>query len=171
MPQIVEPSPVHVVGNRSGQFHRAVSTAPIPGSRPWRFWSRLRFGPSSGVRPAWSFQPLTVLVVVVGRHVPHLSFLHILLGDEQVLVPEAQLFQRLLAMDQQEAREVVDALLKGRSLVELYDSLFVPTLILIEQDRHKGVLDQTREEFIFLSIDEMIAENQHPRRWIGVLEE
>ena len=74
-------------------------------------------------------------------------------------------------MDQQEAREVVDALLNGRSLVELYDSLFVPTLILIEQDRHKGVLDQTREEFIFLSIDEMIAENQHPRRWIGVLEE
>jgi predicted PurR-regulated permease PerM len=117
------------------------------------FWAVL-WGPAGLVLSA----PLTVLVVVLGRHVPQLSFLHILLGDEQVLVPEAQLFQRLLAMDQQEAREVVDASLKEKSLIEVYDSLFVPALILIEQDRHKGVLDQAREDFIFLSIDEMIAE-------------
>ena len=96
------------------------------------FWAVL-WGPAGLVLSA----PLTVLVVVLGRHVPRMSFLHILLGDEQVLAPEAQLFQRLLAMDQQEAREVVDASLKEKSLVETYDSLFIPALLLIEQERHK----------------------------------
>jgi predicted PurR-regulated permease PerM len=117
------------------------------------FWAVL-WGPAGLVLSA----PLTVLVVVLGRHVPRMSFLHILLGDEQVLAPEAQLFQRLLAMDQQEAREVVDASLKEKSLVETYDSLFIPALLLIEQERHKGVLDHVREDFIFLSIDEIVAE-------------
>ena len=117
------------------------------------FWAVL-WGPAGLVLSA----PLTVLVVVLGRHVPRMSFLHILLGDEQVLAPEAQLFQRLLAMDQQEARDVVDASLKEKSLVETYDSLFIPALLLIEQERHKGVLDHVREDFIFLSIDEIVAE-------------
>jgi predicted PurR-regulated permease PerM len=102
--------------------------------------------------------PLTVCVVVLGRYVPQLSFLHTLLGDEVALGPEAQIYQRLLSMDQPEAHAIVDRCLLGKSLVEVYDSVLIPALSLAEQDRHKGAIDTTREEFLFLSINEMITE-------------
>jgi len=117
------------------------------------FWTVL-WGPAGLILST----PLTVCVVVLGRYVPHLSFLHILLGDEPVLGPEAQIYQRLLAMDQQEAHTIVDQFMKGRPLIELYDSVLIPALSMAEQDRHKGAIDAAREEFLFLSINEMIAE-------------
>src|SRR6202162_354044 len=117
------------------------------------FWTVL-WGPAGLILST----PLTVCVVVLGRYVPQLSFLHILLGDEPVLAAEAQIYQRLLAMDQQEAHTVVDQVFKGKTLVELYDSLLLPALSMAEQDRHKGAIDADREEFLFLSINEMIAE-------------
>src|SRR5579862_6165794 len=102
--------------------------------------------------------PLTVCVVVLGRYVPQLSFLHILLGDEPVLAAEAQIYQRLLAMDQLEAHAIVTQFLKGKLLIELYDSVLIPALGRAEHDRHKGAIDAAREEFLFLSINEMICE-------------
>ena len=117
------------------------------------FWAVL-WGPAGLILST----PLTVCVVVLGRYVPQLSFLHILLGDEPVLAAEAQVYQRLLAMDDQEARAVVDHYLVDHSLSQLYDSVFVPALTLAEQDRHKGALDASREEFLFLSVKEMLAE-------------
>jgi hypothetical protein len=81
-----------------------------------------------------------------------------MLGDEPVLAAEAQIYQRLLAMDQIEAQTIVDEFLKGRPLVELYDVVLVPALSLAEQDRHKGAIDAAREEFLFLSINEMVVE-------------
>jgi predicted PurR-regulated permease PerM len=117
------------------------------------FWTIL-WGPAGLILST----PLTVCVVVLGRYVPQLSFLHTLLGDEIVLVPEAQIYQRLLAMDQPEAHAIVTLCLKEKSLVELYDSVLIPALSLAEQDRHKGAIDTTREEFFFLSINETITE-------------
>jgi hypothetical protein len=117
------------------------------------FWTVL-WGPAGLILST----PLTVCVVVLGRYFPQLSFLHILLGDEEALEAEAQLYQRLLAMDQSEARAIVDSFLKGRPLIELYDSVLIPALSLAEQDRHNGTIDTTHEEFLFLSINEMIAE-------------
>ena len=117
------------------------------------FWTVL-WGPAGLILST----PLTVCVVVLGRYVPQFSFLNILLGDEEVLGAEAQIYQRLLAMDQPEAHAIVDRFLKERPLVELYDSVFIPALSLVEEDRHKGALDTTREEFLFLSINEMITE-------------
>ena len=117
------------------------------------FWAVL-WGPAGLILST----PLTVCVVVLGRYVPQLSFLHILLGDEPVLAAEAQIYQRLLAMDQLEAQTIVGQFLKGRPLVELYDSVLIPALSMAEQDRHKGAIDAAREEFLFLSINEMIAE-------------
>jgi predicted PurR-regulated permease PerM len=117
------------------------------------FWTIL-WGPAGLILST----PLTVCVVVLGRYVPQLSFLHTLLGDEVTLGPEAQIYQRLLEMDQPEAHAIVSRFLKGRPLVELYDSVLVPALSLAEQDRHKGAIDTAREEFLFLSINEMITE-------------
>ena len=85
------------------------------------FWTVL-WGPAGLILST----PLTVCVVVLGRYFPQLSFLHTLLGDEPVLAAEAQIYQRLLAMDQLEAQAIVDEFLKGRPLVELYDSVLIP---------------------------------------------
>jgi predicted PurR-regulated permease PerM len=117
------------------------------------FWAVL-WGPAGLILST----PLTVCVVVLGRHIPQLSFLHILLGDEPVLAAEAQLYQRLLAMDHLEAQSIVNHALIGKSLIELYDSVLIPALNMAEQDRHKGAIDAAREEFLFLSINEMIVE-------------
>ena len=102
--------------------------------------------------------PLTVFAVVLGRYVPRLSFLHVLLGDETALSVEAQFYQRLLALDQEDARTIMGTFLKGHALVRLYDEVLVPALTLAEQDRHKGALDETRESFFFLSVSEIISE-------------
>ena len=117
------------------------------------FWTVL-WGPAGLILST----PLTVCVVVFGRYVPQFAFLHILLGDEPALVEEAQFYQRLLAMDDQEARAVIDRYLVDHSLLQLCDSVFIPALTLAEHDRHKGALDADREEFLFLSIREILAE-------------
>jgi predicted PurR-regulated permease PerM len=117
------------------------------------FWTVL-WGPAGLILST----PLTVCVVVLGSYVPQFAFLQILLGDDAVLGAEAQIYQRLLAMDQTEARAIVDEFLKQRPLVELYDSVLIPALSLAEQDRHKGEIDAAREEFLFISLNEMIAE-------------
>ncbi len=102
--------------------------------------------------------PLTVCVIVLGRYVPRMSFLHVLLGDETALSVEAQFYQRLLALDQEDARLIATTFLKTHPLVSLYDQVLVPALSLAEQDRHKGALDETRESFLFLSVSEIISE-------------
>ena len=117
------------------------------------FWSAL-WGPAGLILST----PLTVCVAVLGRYVPQFSFLHVLLGDDAPLAAEAQVYQRLLAMDDPEARAVMDRFLKDHSLAQLYDSVLIPALTLAEQDRHKGALDPAREEFLFLSIKEMLAD-------------
>jgi hypothetical protein len=117
------------------------------------FWAAL-WGPAGLILST----PLTVCVVVLGRYVPQFSFLHTMLGDEASLVAEAQIYQRLLAMDEQEARAVADRYLKDHSLAQLYDSVLIPALTMAEHDRHKGALDAVREEFLFLSMKEMLAE-------------
>lgn len=117
------------------------------------FWAAL-WGPAGLILAT----PLTVCVVVLGRHLPQLSFLHILLGDEPALAAEAQLYQRLLAMNDQEARAVADQYLAGHSLMELYDSVIIPALTMAEHDRHKGTFDPDREEFFYLSVREILGE-------------
>jgi predicted PurR-regulated permease PerM len=102
--------------------------------------------------------PLTVCIVVIGRHVPQMSFLHTLLGTDAELSTEAHFYERLLAMDQREAHAIANQFLEGKPLVELYDAVLIPALSLVEQDRHQGNLDDVRCNFFFLSIGELVSE-------------
>jgi predicted PurR-regulated permease PerM len=102
--------------------------------------------------------PLTVCAIVLGRYVPRMSFLQVLLGDETALSSEAQFYQRLLALDQDAARIIADNFLKTHALARLYDDVFIPALSLAEQDRHKGAMDEKRESFFFLSVSEIVSE-------------
>jgi predicted PurR-regulated permease PerM len=109
--------------------------------------------------------PLTVCLLVIGKHVPQLSFLDTLLGNEPVFEPKRRVYQRLLAGDQEEAAELVDEDLGNKPLVEVYDTLLIPALALAETDWHRGELDEGRHKFILQSLTEMIhesGEGQHP---------
>ena len=92
--------------------------------------------------------PLTLCVVVIGRYVPRLSFLPVLLGDDPVLAPDSRFYQRLLALDQDESRVILVEHLKSKSLEELYDSVLIPALNLAERDRHRNRIDADTEKFI-----------------------
>jgi hypothetical protein len=102
--------------------------------------------------------PLTVCLLVIGKHVPQLSFLDILLGNEPVFEPKRRVYQRLLAGDQEEAAELVDDEVENRPLVEVYDTLLISALALAETDRQRGELDEGRYKFILQSLKEMIHE-------------
>jgi len=102
--------------------------------------------------------PLTVCVVVIGRYVPRLEFLSVLLGDEPVLTPEARFYQRLLAMNYDEAVDIAELYAMEKSIPELFEQVFIPALILVEGDRHRGSLEPERERFIFEITRELIQE-------------
>ncbi len=102
--------------------------------------------------------PLTVCLVVMGRYIPSLSFLNVLFGDEPVLPPEAQYYQRLLATDQNEAKHVLEQYLKDKSMEDLYGLVVIPALGLAEQDRHRNDLDEETQNFIYQSTREIIEE-------------
>jgi predicted PurR-regulated permease PerM len=101
--------------------------------------------------------PLTVCLVVLGRYVPQLSFLHNLLGTSAKLSPAAHVYERLLAMDQAEAWSIAERYLDSKPLMKLYDSVVIPVLSLAEEDRHKGALDAVQSKFVLLSMSEFVA--------------
>jgi len=100
--------------------------------------------------------PLTVCLTVIGRYVPQFSFLHTLLSDEEVLSPDARFYQRLLALDSEEASDIADEYLASNSLESLYDKVLLPALSMAEHDRHHGNLDETRQRFIFTTMRELV---------------
>jgi len=102
--------------------------------------------------------PLTVCLSVLGRHSPQLEFLNVVLGDEPVLSPAAIFYQRLLALNQQDAQNVLESLGKGQPLIAVFDEIVLPALAMAERDRHTGQLDAKRENFIVESIDEFVTE-------------
>ena len=108
--------------------------------------------------------PLTVCLVVIGRHVPRLRFLNVLLGDEPVLTADARYYQRLLAMDHEEAKRVLENFLKKKPLEDLYDSVLIPALSLAERDRHQERLDKVSAEFVISNTRRIIAELFEERR-------
>ena len=117
------------------------------------FWATL-WGPVGLVLSV----PLTLCLILVGRYVPQMSFLEVLLGDAPPLRPEENYYQRLLATDQDEATELAHSYLEGKSLQNVYESLLVPALRLAEEDRHTGVIDDRVADFVAQSTRELIED-------------
>jgi predicted PurR-regulated permease PerM len=102
--------------------------------------------------------PLTVCLLVVGKHVPQLSFLDVLLGNEPVFEPKKRIYQRLVAGDQEEADELLEELLEHKPLVEVYDTVLIPVLALAETHWHRGEFNDGRHQFILESLKEMVQD-------------
>jgi predicted PurR-regulated permease PerM len=84
--------------------------------------------------------PLTVCLVVLGKHVPALEFLAVVLGDEPALAPEQRLYQRLLAADAGEASALAEEELKSPGLTDYYDRIAMKALMLAHLDAARGRL-------------------------------
>ena len=133
-------------GSHTGISSLAILIAAI-------FWGML-WGPVGLILST----PLTLCLILMGRYIPQLNFLEILLGDEPVLSPQAHFYQRLLALDDEEARDIAAKYLKENQIGNLYDSVLIPALTLAEKDRHMNVLDENRTKFIHQSTRELIEE-------------
>jgi predicted PurR-regulated permease PerM len=88
--------------------------------------------------------PLTVVLVVLGRHVDRLQFLHVLLGDSPPLSPPERFYQRMLAGDPAEPVEQAERIIKEHPLVEYYDDVVVEGLRLAQMDADRGTLEPER---------------------------
>jgi predicted PurR-regulated permease PerM len=102
--------------------------------------------------------PLTVCLVVMGKYVPQLEFLTILLGEEPALSPPDRVYQRLLALDHEEAADLVNEYARKMPLEELYETVLVPTLAMSEQDLLQGNLDEKRHAAIQNGIRDLVEE-------------
>ena len=98
--------------------------------------------------------PLTVCLVVLGKHVPGLEFVGLLMADTPALAPEFGYYQRLLARDQGEAADLIEQYIKTEAPRSVYDALLLPALNYAERDRleqrlsleeETAVIDATRE--------------------------
>lgn len=102
--------------------------------------------------------PLTVCLTVLSRHAPRLGFLHVLLSDQPALEIDVRFYQRLLALDYNEASDLVAQFLKSGTLDTVYEQLFVPALSLAERDRHAGHLTPDQQQFIYGAISDLSRE-------------
>jgi predicted PurR-regulated permease PerM len=102
--------------------------------------------------------PMTVCLVVLGRHVPQLQFLDILLGNEPVLTPVETFYQRILANDPEEATEQAEEFAKDRSLAEFFDEVAMPALARAQTDSDRGVLSPD-SRYTFARAIETMVEN------------
>ncbi len=84
--------------------------------------------------------PLTACLLVLGRHVPQLTFLEVMLGSDPVLTPDETFYQRLLAGDPEEATEQADEFAKEKSLEEFAQEVALPVLVRAQADSDRGIL-------------------------------
>ena len=146
---VVEPIVGHVVepmlyGHSTGLSPVAVVTSAT-------FWTWL-WGPIGLVLAT----PLTMSLVVLGRHVDRLKFLDVMFGDQPALKPEELIYQRLLAGDPVEAAEQAQEFLKEKPLLSYYQDVLIEGLKLAQADADKGLLDEERSARIRDTIAEIV---------------
>jgi predicted PurR-regulated permease PerM len=132
------------------------------------------YGSSTGVTPmalivaalAWTWlwgpvglvlaTPLTVCLVVMGRHIPKLAFLSILLSDDEALTPAEDCYQRLLRAGEHDEMELVDNYLKTNPLVTLFDSVLIPVVTAAGTDHRLGFLETGQLEFVQQGLNDIL---------------
>jgi predicted PurR-regulated permease PerM len=134
---IVEPVVGHVI--EPMVYGRSTGLSPVAVVASATFWTAL-WGPIGLVLAT----PLTVCLVVLGRHVERLEFLDVMFGDRPALSPPEIFYQRMLAGDPTEAAEKAEQFLKERSLASYYDEVALKGLQLAQADAERGALDPDR---------------------------
>jgi predicted PurR-regulated permease PerM len=146
---VVEPVVGHVIepllyGHSTGLSPVAIITSAT-------FWTAL-WGPVGLVLAT----PLTICLVVLGRHVERLEFLEVMFGDRPALSPSELFYQRMLAEDPAEAVDKAEEFLKASSLSTYYDEVALPGLKLAQNDIVRGTLDRVQSEKIKAAVVEVV---------------
>lgn len=134
-------------------FHygRSTGLSPVAVVVATTFWTWL-WGPIGLLLS----MPLTLCLVVLGRHVAALEFLDVLLGDEPALSAEEKFYQRMLAGDPDEAAYDAEIFLKVKPLGAYYDEVAVKGLGLAQLDVNRGELDHERRARIKEAVDSVV---------------
>jgi predicted PurR-regulated permease PerM len=141
-----------------------------------QFVEPLAYGRSAGLSPLsviiaaifWTWMwgpiglilsmPLTVCLVVLGRHVRQLEFLDVLMGDRPALTSVETFYQRILSSDADDAQEYAEDLLKDRPLSTLYDEVAIKVLHLAASDAERGLLSEALLARIQRSMSRLVDE-------------
>ena len=134
---VVEPVVGHVI--EPMVYGHSTGLSPVAVVASATFWTAL-WGPIGLVLAT----PLTVCLVVLGRHVERLEFLDVMFGDRPALSPPEIFYQRMLAGDPTEAAEKAEEFLKERSLSSYYDEVALKGLQLAQADAERGALNFER---------------------------
>ena len=102
--------------------------------------------------------PLTVCVVVLCKYVPRMDFIAVLISDQPAMASNISYYQRLLAMDQAEAAEIVEEHLKTHPQEQLFDGVLIPALNYTRRDRELGRLTEDGEQFVFRATREILED-------------
>jgi predicted PurR-regulated permease PerM len=148
---ITEPLVGHVIEPLA--YGRSTGLSPVAIVVAATFWTWL-WGPIGLVLAT----PLTVCLVVLGRHVERLEFLDVMLGDRPPLSAPEIFYQRILAGDPAEAADNAEEVLKERSLSAYYDEVALEGLRLAATDEARGVLDAPRRNQILATVREVVED-------------
>jgi len=137
---------------------------------PWLYGSHTGLSPVALLLAAafwtwvWGFAglflavPLTVCVAVMGKYIPRMHFLYVLLGDQPVLEPHERLYQRLLASGRDQADSLLEEVLRSNTILEVCDSVIVPAMQLVEFDFDRGVLSSARRKTVLQHVSDWAEE-------------
>ncbi len=100
--------------------------------------------------------PLTVCLVVMGRHIPKLAFLSIVLSDEEALTPAEDCYQRLLRAGEHDEMELVDNYLKTSPMSALFDSVLIPVVAAAGTDQRLGFIDAGQLDFVERGLSDLV---------------
>jgi predicted PurR-regulated permease PerM/methylmalonyl-CoA mutase cobalamin-binding subunit len=100
--------------------------------------------------------PLTVCLAVIGRHVPRLESLGILLSENQALASHEEFYHRLLSFSTDSAEEFATKYLETESLTSFYDKVLIPAIGAVEIDAHSGSLIAEQRTSALQRIHEII---------------
>jgi predicted PurR-regulated permease PerM len=146
---VVEPLVGH--GIEPLLYGHSTGLSPVAIITSATFWTAL-WGPVGLVLAT----PLTICLVVLGRHVERLEFLEVMFGDRPALSPSELFYQRMLAEDPPEAVDKAEEFLKASSLSAYYDEVALPGLKLAQDDIVRGALDRVQSEKIKAAVVEVV---------------
>lgn len=152
--QLIEPV---IQGHSTGLSPVAVVVAAT-------FWAWL-WGPVGLVLAV----PLTVVLVVLGRHVDALKFFDVLLGDKPALSEAEGFYQRMLARDPIEAIEQAKSYMSTRSLACYCDDVVRPAVMLAQKDAERGILEEDKKIHMRETVESLFADIAQ-ERWLACTE-
>jgi predicted PurR-regulated permease PerM len=146
--QVVEPL---VYGHSTGLSPVSVVVAAV-------FWTWL-WGPVGLILST----PLSLCLLVLGRHIPQLEFIEVLLGDRPPLTPVESFYQRILAGDADDILQQAELALKEGPLASYYDQVAVKGLLLATSDARRRVLKRDQLPLVRTAVEALIADlSDHP---------